>query len=38
MPPMSEAMFNLTRPKFGQTITWDEWKSEFDKGHNISTL
>jgi indolepyruvate decarboxylase len=38
MPPMSEAMFNLTRPKFGQTITWDEWKSEFDKGHNITTL
>lgn len=23
--------------KFGQTITWDQWKSEFEKGRNITT-
>jgi len=36
MPPGSEVMFELTRPKFGQKITWDEWYSEFKKGKNIA--
>ena len=36
MPPLADSMFDLTRPKFGQTITRDEWKSEFDKGNNIT--
>jgi indolepyruvate decarboxylase len=38
MPPLSEAMFDLTRPKFGQTITWEEWKAEYDKGNNITAI
>jgi indolepyruvate decarboxylase len=38
MPPMAEVMFELTRPKFGQAITWDEWKSAFDKGNNITAV
>jgi len=36
MPPRSEMMFELTRPKFGQTITWDDWITEFRKGNNIT--
>lgn len=36
MPPMSERLFDLTRAKFGQTMTWQEWKSAFDKGINIA--
>ena len=36
MPPMSEAMFELTRPKFGQQITWKQWISEYEKGNNIT--
>jgi indolepyruvate decarboxylase len=35
MPPGAEVMFELTRPKFGQKITWDEWYSEFQKGNNV---
>jgi indolepyruvate decarboxylase len=35
MPPGSPGMFELTRPKFGQKITWEEWKTEFDKGNNV---
>ena len=38
MPPLADIMFDLTRPKFAQTISWDEWKSEFDKGNNIAAL
>ncbi len=29
-------MFALTRPKFGQDITWEQWHSEFKKGNNIT--
>jgi indolepyruvate decarboxylase len=36
MPPMSETMFTLTRKKFGQSFTWEEWYSEFKKGNNIA--
>jgi len=36
MPPLADIMFDMTRPKFAQTVTWDEWKSEFDKGNNIT--
>jgi len=36
MPPMSETMFTLTRQKFGQTFTWEEWYSKFKKGKNIA--
>ena len=36
MPPMSETMFTLTRKKFGQSFTWEEWYSEFKKGKNIA--
>ena len=36
MPPMSETMFTLTRKKFGQSFTWEEWCSEFKKGNNIA--
>jgi len=35
MPPASKFMFELTRPKFGQKITWDEWYAEFQKGNNV---
>jgi len=35
MPPLAEVMFELTRPKFGQKITWEEWYSEFKKGNNV---
>ena len=35
MPPGAEVMFELTRPKFGQKITWEEWYSEFKKGNNV---
>jgi len=35
MPPSSEIMFELTRPKFGQKITWEEWYSEYKKGNNV---
>ena len=38
MPPMADVMFELTRPKFGQALTWDEWKSAFDKGNNITAV
>jgi hypothetical protein len=31
-------MFDMTRPKFGQTITWDEWESEYDKGNNVTAI
>jgi indolepyruvate decarboxylase len=34
MPPGAEAMFELTRPKFGQQIKWQEWHSEFLDGNN----
>jgi hypothetical protein len=33
---LADIMFDMTRPKFAQTITWNEWKSEFDKGNNIT--
>jgi indolepyruvate decarboxylase len=36
MPPGGELMFSLTRPKFGQDITWEQWYSEFKKGNNIA--
>jgi len=36
MPPGADIMFGLTRPKFGQTITWEEWITEFKKGNNIA--
>lgn len=36
MPPMSKTMFSLTRPKFGQNFTWDEWYREYKKGNNIA--
>jgi indolepyruvate decarboxylase len=36
MPPMSEAMFALTRPKFGQDITWQQWISAYKQGENIT--
>jgi indolepyruvate decarboxylase len=36
MPPMSKTMFELTRPKFGQNFTWDEWYTEYKKGNNIA--
>ncbi len=36
MPPGGEAMFELTRPKFGQKLTWQEWYSEYKKGNNIT--
>jgi len=36
MPPGSEKMFELTRPKFGQEITWEQWITEFRKGNNIT--
>jgi indolepyruvate decarboxylase len=35
MPPAAEVMFELTRPKFGQKITWKEWYSEYKKGNNV---
>jgi hypothetical protein len=35
MPPGAPAMFELTRPKFGQDITWEKWYSEFQKGNNV---
>jgi len=38
MPPLADIMFDMTRPKFGQTITWQEWKSEYDKGNNITAI
>jgi len=36
MPPCAEVMFELTRPKFGQKLTWEEWYSEFKKGNNVT--
>jgi len=36
MPPGAETFFALTRPKFGQKITWKEWYSEYKKGNNIT--
>ena len=36
MPPRAEVMFELTRPKFGQDITWERWITEFRKGNNIT--
>lgn len=36
MPPRAEVMFELTRPKFGQDITWGRWITEFRKGNNIT--
>jgi indolepyruvate decarboxylase len=36
MPPGADAMFGLTRPKFGQTISWEEWITEFRKGNNMT--
>jgi len=36
MPPGAESMFALTRPKFGQEITWEQWYSEFKKGNNLT--
>ena len=38
MPPLADSMFDLTRPKFAQTITWDEWKAEYYKGNNITSI
>jgi indolepyruvate decarboxylase len=35
MPPGAEVMFELTRPKFGQKITWKEWHNEYSKGNNV---
>ncbi|WP_421724373.1 alpha-keto acid decarboxylase family protein [Bauldia sp.] len=36
MPPGAEKLFELTRPKFGQTFTWEEWISAFRAGKNIA--
>lgn len=36
MPPMSDVMFELTRQKFGQNLTWEEWYSEYRKGNSIT--
>ena len=36
MPPMSKKMFELTRPKFGQSFTWDQWYSKYKNGVNIA--
>ncbi|MEM8953741.1 MAG: thiamine pyrophosphate-binding protein [Verrucomicrobiota bacterium] len=36
MPPGAEKLFELTRPKFGQEITWEEWITAFRKGINIT--
>lgn len=36
MPPGAEKLFELTRPKFGQDITWEQWITEFRKGNNIT--
>ncbi len=36
MPPGAEVMFGLTRPKFGQKISWNEWITAFRKGNNIT--
>lgn len=35
MPPGAELLFQLTRPKFGQDVTWQQWITEFRKGNNI---
>lgn len=35
MPPGAKKLFELTRPKYGQHITWDQWINEFRKGKNI---
>jgi hypothetical protein len=35
MPPSSELMFELTRPKFSQKITREEWYAEYKKGNNV---
>lgn len=35
MPPGAEKLFELTRAKFGQEITWEQWITEFRKGNNI---
>jgi hypothetical protein len=36
MSPRAEVMFELTRPKFDQDITWERWITEFRKGNNIT--
>ena len=36
MPPGAEKLFELTRPRFGQEITWEQWIAEFRRGINIT--
>ncbi len=36
MPPGAEKLFKLTRAKFGQDITWDQWITAFRNGNNIT--
>ena len=36
MPPGAEKLFELTRPKYGQVMTWEQWITEFRKGNNIT--